>query len=282
MSVGSSPGRLALLAQVGEQVVGRPRVQPGGLDARAGVVVGQRAELAHPGAHRLAELGRPPGGVALPERQPARHPRRGRHQDAVGRDVVDAPRAGAEREHVADPRLVDHLLVELADPLAAPDRPARALGVDRDVARGRAAGQEDAEQAAVGDGAAAGHREPQRAGPPAEHVAHPVPHDPGPQLRELLARVPARQHVEHRAQRRLAEPGERATRAGRRPTARRATSPPPRPSPRSAARGRRAGCAGTRMASSEPSRMRCAVTAAGTSSPRNVGNTMPRDTAPTW
>ena len=42
------------------------------------------------------------------------------------------------------------------------------------------------------------------------------------------------------------------------------------------------GLRGIRMASSAPSRMRCAVTAAGTSSPRNVGNTIPRDTAPTW
>ena len=105
---------------------------------------------------------------------------------------------------------------------------------------------------------------------------------PGPQLRELLARVPARRAC--RAPRAASpRPARRtATRAGRRPTARRATSPRPRPSPRSAARARRAGCAGPACASSAPSRMRCAVTAAGTSSPRNVGNTIPRDTAPTW
>ncbi len=35
--------------------------------------------------------------------------------DPVVGDVLDPPTGGAEREHVADPRLVDHLLVELAD-----------------------------------------------------------------------------------------------------------------------------------------------------------------------
>ena len=59
-------------------------------------------------------------------------------------DVLDPPGRRAEREDVADPRLVDHLLVELADPRA----------------RVRRRGQEDAEQAAVGDGAAAGDGEP--------------------------------------------------------------------------------------------------------------------------
>ena len=42
------------------------------------------------------------------------------------------------------------------------------------------------------------------------------------------------------------------------------------------------GFAGTTRASSAPSRIRCAVTAAGTSSPRKVGKTMPWLTAPTW
>jgi hypothetical protein len=57
-------------------------------------------------------------------------------------DVLDPPAGRAEGEDVADPGLVDHLLVELADPTA------RAL-----------ADQEDPEQPAVGDGSAAGDGE---------------------------------------------------------------------------------------------------------------------------
>ena len=71
-------------------------------------------------------------------------PGRGRDQHPVVGDVLDPPAGRAEREDVADPGLVDHLLVELADPLA------RALAAD----------EEDAEQPAVGDGAAAGDGEP--------------------------------------------------------------------------------------------------------------------------
>ena len=89
----------------------------------------------------------------------------------------------AEREDVADPRLVDHLLVELADP------PPAALV---------AAGQEHAEQPAVGDRAAAGHREPLRSGAAAERAVGAVPDQSGSQLGELVARVAAGEHVEHR------------------------------------------------------------------------------------
>ena len=116
--------------------------------ARAAPSLGGRVgDLAQERAERAAELDRAARRVALPERHPADLAgRRGDQHPVVG-DVLDAPGRRAEQEHVADPRLVDHLLVELADP------PARAL----------AGGQEDAEQAAVGDGAAAGDREPLRA-----------------------------------------------------------------------------------------------------------------------
>jgi hypothetical protein len=73
------------------------------------------------------------------------------------RDVLDPPGARAEQEDVADPRLVDHLLVELADP--------RALVAD----------QEDAEHAAVGIGAAAGDGEPLRT-----RAGRPAPRSRGP------------------------------------------------------------------------------------------------------
>ena len=60
-------------------------------------------------------------------------------------DVLDPPARGAEDEHVADARLVDHLLVQLADPGTA------------------LAGEEHAEQAAVGNRPAGGDGQPLRA-----------------------------------------------------------------------------------------------------------------------
>ena len=87
---------------------------------------------------------------------------------------VDAP----SRNVSPDAALVDHLLVELADP--------------------RAVGQEHAEQAAVGDRAAVRDRQPLRAGPAPDDAVDAVPHDAGPQLGELLGRVAAGEQVEHR------------------------------------------------------------------------------------
>ena len=143
------------------------------------------ADLAAERAERPAQLGGAAGRVAVPERQPARLAGRGGDQHLVGGDVLDPPGGGAEHEHVADPRLVDHLLVEFAD----------AVGV---AALALRAGQEHAEQAAVGDGAAAGDGQPLRAGPAVQGAGGAVPDQPGAQLGELLARVAAGQHVEHR------------------------------------------------------------------------------------
>ncbi|SCD68468.1 hypothetical protein GA0115252_11434 [Streptomyces sp. DfronAA-171] len=138
--VGDVPAGAALLVQVREEVVRRPGVEPGRDEAQAGVLLGQAAQLPDEGAERAPQLQRPAELVALPERQSPRDPGRGRDEHAVARDVLDAPRRGAEREDVADARLVHHLLVQLAD------APAALLRVR--------AGEEDAEEAAVGDRAA--------------------------------------------------------------------------------------------------------------------------------
>ena len=74
---------------------------------------------------------------------------------------------------VADPRLVDHLLVQLADPPGMPAGPSLA------------AGQEHAEQAPVGDGPAAGDGQPLRAGPAGERPGHPVPDEPRAAARRI-------------------------------------------------------------------------------------------------
>src|SRR5205809_4454138 len=67
----------------------------------------------------LAELVGPPHAFAAPERHRARHTRRRRDEHPVTRDLLDPPARGAKQERLAGARLVDHLLVELADPATA-------------------------------------------------------------------------------------------------------------------------------------------------------------------
>ena len=93
-------------------------------------------------------------------------------------------------EDVTEPRLVDHLLVELADPRLA------------------LADEEDAEQAAVGDRPAAGDGQPLGARARGELAGDAVPDDARPQLGERVARVAAGEHVEDGVVRALREGGE--------------------------------------------------------------------------
>ena len=135
--VWEAPGRLPLLGQVGHEVVGRPRVQP-----RVGQPLTrsrrlQRPDLTDERPDRLAQLGRASERVALPEREASGLAGGRGDQHLVGGDVLDAPGRGAERDDVADPRLVDHLFVEFSDP------PPRTLARD-----------EHPEQPPVGDRAA--------------------------------------------------------------------------------------------------------------------------------
>ncbi len=73
----------------------------------------------------------------------------------------------------------------------------------------RRSGQEHAEQAAVRNRPAVRDSEPLGARPAAEHPGRPVPDQPGPQAGELLARVAARQHVEHGLKYGPGQPAER-------------------------------------------------------------------------
>ena len=171
-----------------------PLVQPGRGGTLSSGVVGQRRHLAHERPDRPAQLQRAADRLALPERHARGLARRGGDDDPVVGDVLHPPARGAEQERVADPRLVDHLLVELADPRAGAVGPAR---------RG------DREQAAVGDRAARGDGEPLRTRTALQLVGDAIPRDPGPQLAELLGRVAPGQHVQHRVQRGIGQRGER-------------------------------------------------------------------------
>src|SRR5204863_4950328 len=123
-------------------------------------------QLPRRSADLLAELVWPADALTFPERHEARDARRGRDEHAVACDLLDPPRRGAEQERLSRARLVDHLLVELADAAASVD-------------------EEDAEQAAVGDRAGVRHREPPRTLAPADDAAGAVPDDAPTQLPEL-------------------------------------------------------------------------------------------------
>src|SRR4029078_1608043 len=94
--------------------------------------------------------------------------------------------ARPELEHLARASLVDHLLVQLADPRA---------GV----------GQEDAVEAAGGDRAPRRDREPAGVVAAADDARGPVPDDPRPKLGELIGRIAPGQHVEYGLELRAAE-----------------------------------------------------------------------------
>ena len=170
-------------------------VEPGHREALVRRVVRERADLAHERADRPAQLEGAAEPVAVPERKAPWDTGGGRDEDAVAGDLLDPPRGGAEREHVAHPGLVDHLLVQLAHPAAAPPR----VG----------AGQEDAEQAPVGDRAARGDRQALRAGTPGHGPGRPVPDHARAQLGEGVGGIPAREHVQSGGERGLGQRGER-------------------------------------------------------------------------
>ena len=198
---GHGAGGRHLIAQVLEQVLGGARVEI--VLARQPIDRGGRRQpqqVVHQPADGEAELERPAGAVALPERHLAGLSRRRRHEHAVVRDLLDAPRRGAEDERLADAALEHHLFVELAD------------------ARGARSGadEEDAVQAAIGNRAAVGDRHALGALARRDRAGDAVPRDARPQLGELVGRVAARQHVEHAVEHRAAQLGERRRAADRR------------------------------------------------------------------
>src|SRR3954454_25086084 len=109
--VGHMTRRRTLLGEVGERVAGRPLVHADLGEPRYGCLWLESLQVAHERAQGTAELDRAAGCVTVPERQLSRNAGRRGDEHAVVGDVVDAPARAAESEHVADARLVDHLLV---------------------------------------------------------------------------------------------------------------------------------------------------------------------------
>ena len=145
--VGHHAGGLGLLVEVGDEVRGRPVVEPAGAEP-LDRVAGAGAQLAGERADGATELERATGAVAVPERHLPGLPGRRRDDHLLEGDVLDAPGGGAEQEGLARAALVHHLLVELA--------------------HAGAVGERDGEQPAVGDGAGVGDGQALRTGATAD------------------------------------------------------------------------------------------------------------------
>ena len=181
--VGRAAGRLLLLVQVSDQVGGGPLVQAG-LARSVGCFLGPQApEFTDEGAERPAQFKGPAGAVSMPEGQASGKPRGRVDEHPVVSDLADAPARRAEHDHIAGAGLVDHFLVELA-------HPGGPLGT----------GQEDTEQAPVGNRASTGDGQALGARPRSEQVASSVPGDPWPQLGEVVGGIAAGEHVQRRLQ----------------------------------------------------------------------------------
>ncbi len=162
----------------------------------------RRSDRTDERAFRPSRFGRPPNAFAMPERQASRTSRCRFHDNAVARDFADAPRARTERDDVAHPRFVDHLLIKLAH---AP--PAR-LGIGL--------GQHNGEHAAIGNGARRGNRLALRAWAGNEQVALAIPDDARREIGKFSGRVRAAQHAEHGIERTARKIGKRSAAAYRR------------------------------------------------------------------
>ena len=188
--VGHDAGGLGLLVEVGDEVA-RPPARRGRARRAA------RASASAGGRARSSRTNSPDGPAQLERAARARRrartassragPGAGRDDHLLEGDVLDAPGGRAEQERLARAALVDHLLVELADPGAV--------------------GQEDARTGPRSGMVPALVTARRWAPGAAAHGAlHPVPHDAGPQLGELLGRVAARRagRARRRAPRRTA------------------------------------------------------------------------------
>ena len=175
---GYRTGVLALLVQIRQQVGRRQLVERRALAQPGARLFGLHAPHgARELTERAPELDRPARAVTAPERHAPGLTGSRLDDDAVTRDLDHPPGAGAQEEGVAEARLVDHLLVELADA-----RPVFA--------------QVHAEEAAVGNRARIHARHHGGALARAEQVSAAVPGQARAQIGEVVRRIVPGEHVE--------------------------------------------------------------------------------------
>ena len=180
--VGDLACRLMLVSQKAHEVFGGSGVEIVVADEpREGGGQGHGAKFANHCPDAAAEFQGAPRAVAFPEGHFAGLARSGRDEDAVVGDFVDAPGGGAEDEGLAGTRLEDHLFVELANAQTA------ALAM----------GEEDAVEAAVGDGAGVENGEAGCALAGGYDVANAVPGEARAQFGKLVGGVTAAEQIEH-------------------------------------------------------------------------------------
>ena len=180
--VGDLAGGGFLIGEELEEVFGGVGVEiVFGDEARERGGLGQGAQFANQSADAAAEFERAAGAIAFPERHFAGLAGSGHDEDAVVGDVFNAPGGGAEDEGLVGVRLEDHLFVEFAD------ADGFAFGV----------GEEDAVEAAVGDGSGVEDGEAGGAFAGGDDVADAVPGEAGAQFGEFVGGVAAAEQVEN-------------------------------------------------------------------------------------
>jgi hypothetical protein len=184
---GQDTGRLHLGAHMAHSAAGGIAIQAFALQNLLGLGLGPGGEVGGQGTECAAEPDGAAVALAVPEGDPPGKSEGGGDGDPLRGDFLDPPGGGAERDDITPAGLVDHLLVQFADPLG--------LGV---VLPGR---EEHRVQAAVGDGAATGGDQTQRAGSCLERAGLTVQDQAGPQLRERGGRVASREQVHHPVER---------------------------------------------------------------------------------
>ncbi len=103
---------------------------------------------------------------------------------APGRAEISStlPRRGAQNEYFSGLRLEHHLFVEFTHPHRLPQRRPR---------------QKNPIQPAIRDRPTIQNRNGLHALPRSNPIPHPIPRNPRPKLRKLIARIPPRQHIQH-------------------------------------------------------------------------------------
>ena len=148
----------------------------------------------HPFPKRHAEGIIAPVALPMPERQACPSSGRRHHDHAGVRDFLHLPIRGAECDDVTHPCLIHHLLVELTNP----SRTCSRLGL----------GQHYSVETAVGNRAAAGHREALCTRTRRDHGRILVEHERWSKCREVLGIIGAGEHAHHGVEHRPVQRGE--------------------------------------------------------------------------